>query len=465
MKRKRQFKLLLLALGVILSGASHAQESGAFFMLPAVSQSSFLNPAIQNKNEKLVIGIPVLSGTQFSWNMNFPIDALFSNGLWNYSFHNFYNTLPAAGKGQASARISMFYGSLNYNEFTFSVSLSERAFGTTTFDREVVRLIRDGVKPYYGKDEYFGTGSFNFTHYRELAFGISQRYWKQLDIGIRPKVLFGRTYFAAQNVEFSTETVTVYDEIQKKEKEILHLNPKGTFSLAAPLTYKRDSADDFIIFSNDAVPGDYSFNLRNLGLAVDVGAVFRPNEFLEFSASLLDFGFTGFKHNTFDVTFIEPAEYEEPHLYQSHDPEGDGYVEAREALKAFTDSVSYIIDVKDQPVRILDLLPFKINLSAKYYLSGTLAAGFNNHFSYYGKHSANLLSGFVQKDYNRVGIDGSLSLYNISDVWLGLSASYTAQNVQYFIATKNISGLIQQESAKHINLLFGINLLFRTVRN
>lgn len=465
MKRKLKITFLLLALLAIVSGSGQAQESGAFFMLPSVSQSSFLNPAVQNKSEKLVVGIPVLSGSQFSWNMNFPLDALFSYGLWNYDFHDFYNNLSVRGEGQASARISMFYSSLNYNEYTFSVSLSERAFGTTTFDREVVRLIRDGVRPYFGRDENFGTGSFNFTHYRELAFGVSHRYWKQLDIGIRPKILFGRTYFSAQDVSFSVETVFDEPDREGGGEEILQLNPEGTFSLAAPLTYRRDSVEDFIIFSNNAMPGDYSFNLRNLGLAVDIGAVFRLNEYLEFSASLLDFGFTSFKYNTFDVAFTDPIEYKEWNLYQSYDPEEDWYVEPREALRAFSDSVSYIIDVKDQPVRIQDLLPFKINLAAKYNLSPSFSAGLNNHFSYYGKHSQNLLSGFVQKDFNRLGIGGSLSLYNVSDVWLGLSASYTGKNIQYFIATKNISGLIQLESAKHINLLFGINLLFTTIRN
>jgi hypothetical protein len=94
-----------------------------------------------------------------------------------------------------------------------------------------------------------------------------------------------------------------------------------------------------------------------------------------------------------------------------------------------------------------------------------LATGVNNQFSFYGENSVNILSGFAQKKFNRFEIGGSLSLYNISNVWLGISASYTAKNVQYFIATKNISGIIQLESAKHINLLFGMNLLFTTERN
>ena len=463
MLRKIKYRLVFIYSLVLLYNGVKAQEAGSLFLLPAVVQGTYLNPAIQNKTDKLVIGLPFLSGNHFSWNANFPLDALFSNGLWNYSFHDFYDNLSVTGEGQASARLTMFYASLNYDEFSFSLSLSECAFGTTTFDREVVRLIRDGVRPYYGNDEYFGTGTANFTHYRELAFGISQRYWKELDIGIRPKILFGRTYFDAQDVGFSVETVNVNPNGEEPE-EILHLKPEGTFSLTAPLEYTRDSVDDFIIFSNNARPGDYSFNFRNLGLALDIGAVFRPSEFYEFSASLLDFGFTSFKHNTMEVEFVDPVEYVEWSLYQSLDPDGDYYLEPREALMAFTDSVSYIIDVQDQKLRILEMLPFKINLSGKYNFTESFSAGLYNQFSFYGKHSLNVFSGFAQKRFRRTEVGANLSLYNITNVWLGLAAAYTGKHVQYYISTNNILGIIQPASSKHLNLSFGINFLFTTFR-
>lgn len=464
MQRKIKFKLLLIYSLVFLYNNAKAQETGSLFLLPSIAQGSQLNPAIHNKTDKLVIGLPFLSGNHFSWNTNFPLDALFSNGLWNYSFHDFYDNLSVTGEGQLSARLSMFYASLNYRELSLSLSLSERAFGTTNFNREVVRLIRDGVRPYLGQDEYFGTGTANFTHYRELAFGISQRYWKELDIGIRPKILFGRTYFDAQDVRFSVETVTK-NVNEEEPEEILHLKPEGNFSLTAPLEYTRDSVYDFIVFSNDAVPGDYSFNLRNLGLALDVGAVFRPNQNYEFSASLVDFGFTSFKHNTMEVEFVDPLEYQEHRLYQSSNPDADYYLEAREALIAFSDSVSYIIDVQDQKLRIVEMLPFKVNLSGKYNFSKTLSAGMHNQFSFYGRHSMNVLSGFAQKSFRRAEMGANLSLYNISDVWLGLAAGYTGDHVQYYISTNNILGIIQLSNAKHLNLSFGINFLFTTLRN
>ena len=451
MKRTKQ-KILILLLGVFLVVGLQlkAQETGPYHLLPAVSQSSFLNPAIQNETNKLVISVPFLSGTSLAYNPNFPLDALFSQGLWNYNFFDFYDNLPAFGEGQASMQFTMFYASLNYGEYTFSLALADRAHATTHFNREIIKLIRDGVEPYYNQDEDFGEGSVYFNHFRELSFGISQRYWKELDIGIRPKILFGRTYLDAQDINFSVET--------NEQENILHLRPEGSFNMAAPLTYTRDTVFEYTFFSPNIVPSDYSFNLRNIGFALDAGVVFRPNKFYEISASVLDLGFTGFKHNTFDIEFIDPVEYKM--LYQSYDPEEPGYLESREALRAFSDSLSYIIAAEDQQNRIINVMPFKINVSGKYNVSETFSLGVSNKFSFYGEQSVNIFSGYIHKNFNRTDIGASVSAYNFSDFWIGLGVSYTADHFQYFISTENIFGIIQPAGTKRLNLSFGINLLF-----
>ncbi len=440
---------------ILFCFSAMSQESGALFMLPNVSQASVLNPAYRNKTDKLVVSLPMLSGTSLTWNTNFALNSLFSQGLWNYSFFDFYNNLDKTGEGQASGRFSFFFASLNVRDFSFHVSLTERGYGTTSFNREIVKLIRDGVEPYYGQNENFGSGTFNYQQFRELAFGVSQKYWEGLDVGIRPKILFGRMYFDAQDVSFSVETDT--------ENETLLVKPEGKFTIAGPIAYKHDSIYDFTVFSTKAYPGDYSFNLHNMGFALDLGFVYRPDKTHEFSASLLDLGFITFSHNTYLSEFTEPIRYKESNLYQSNTPGGDKYVESRQALKIFSDSVSYVIDVTDSPLRSLEVLPFKVNVGSKFVYSKSSSIGWNNQFAFYGKHSVNKFSGLWTHSFNaRTDIGGSLSLYNLSSVWLGFGVSHTRDHVQYYFATNNILGIIQLASSKHINLCFGINFLFAT---
>ena len=136
-------KTILLIVGIILSVQilGFSQESNFLQFLPGVSQSSTLNPAIQNKTDKIVIGIPVISGMQFGWNSNFSLNSLFSKGF-SYSFANFYDNLDKQGKARFAANLSMFYTSFKLNNWNLSFSLSEKIYGTTTFDRDIVKIIR-----------------------------------------------------------------------------------------------------------------------------------------------------------------------------------------------------------------------------------------------------------------------------------------------------------------------------------
>ncbi len=445
---------IFLLIFSVFTGKS--QEMNSLLAMPAVSQASKLNPAVRNETEKLIIGVPVISGMNFSWNFNFPLNALFSHGWWNYNFADFFENLPETGEGRTSSDFSLFYASLNFEEFSFNVSLSERMFSSISFDRDVIKLIRDGTEPYFNSDENFGNGSFHFEQFRELSVGISQRYWKDLDIGIRPKLLFGRTYFDAKEINFSVQ--------HDKENNILELKPQGNLILSAPLVHQYDSTQKFTEFSANIFPGDYTFNFHNLGFAIDLGFVYRFSKKSEISASILDLGFTSFKRNAVDVEFTRPIRYTQNTLYQSFNPGAANYLESRDALRAFTDSTSYIMDANDRTQRTYDLTPFTIHFKGRQQLSPTLRAGISDQLSYYKNHSFNLLSGFVSKNVERWQFGGSLSVYNLSRILLGAGVSYTGQSVQYYVSSNNIWGIIQPAGSKHLNLSVGINFLFDTVR-
>lgn len=442
--------LVFLSFAIKMEG----QEAGPHFLLPGVSQTSLFNPAQINETDKLVLGMPLFSGFYGNWNANVPINSFFFDGF-SYSFKKLYNELAPQGKADVSARASVFYASLNHNKFTYSLSVSERFVSSTTFDRDIVKLIRDGTMEYYGSNEYFGEGDFHFQHFRELAVGISKRVWSGLDVGIRPKLLFGRLFFDAPGIQLSVET----DE----ENEQLLVKPEGNFKLAGPFTHSRNEAYKISSFSANIFPGDYFFQPRNMGFALDIGVISRPNKNFEFAFSLLDAGLTTFKHNAFDVEFARPARYPEYRLYQSLNPGGEKYIEPREALIAFGDTASYIINVSDDVSRSLTLLPVKLNISGKIHFSKTLTAGIHNQFSYFHERPRNLFSAFVQSKLSeKTTLSGGFSLYNLSAVWPGLGISHTSGKLQFFFSTNNISGIIQPAAAKHLNLCLGINLLFDT---
>jgi hypothetical protein len=431
-----------------------AQETSALHFLSGIHQSSIENPAIQNSTGKLVIGLPFLSGVYADWNASVPFNALFSEGF-NYSFHRFYDSLDDQGDAWSGAGISMFFASLQHKKFTFSLSVAERGFSAAEFDREIIRFIRDGTMDFYGVNENLGSASFFIRHYREVAPGISLRIRDWLDIGIRPKILFAKLNFETEELNFSVETV--------EEKNRLLLKPEGSFVLTGPFLHERDTVYDFSRFNANFSPGDYFFQLRNLGMAMDLGVVFRPDKFSEWSLSLIDAGLIGFKHNSFDVAFERPIKYSRFTPYQSHTPDNSWYREPREALRAFGDSVSYIIDVKDSEKRTFSFLPLKLNARFKYKISEKTTAGVSNQLLLYRRYPQNRFSPYLEiLLFPRFRAYGNLTLLNSSALLPGLGFSYTGNNIQFFCAGNNIPGFVKPASAKHLNLCVGVNLLFDT---
>ncbi len=431
-----------------------SQETSPLFLLPGVSQSSVFNPALQNKNDKLVVGLPFLSGIYGTWNANAPFDALFSKGF-SYNVSRFYDALEPLGKASASGRISLFYASLKHNDYTLRLSVSERIVATGGFDRDIVKIIRDGTRPYLGTNEYFGEADFHFQHFRELSFGVSKRIWENLDVGISPKILFGKMGFEAKELSLSVEADAGNEE--------LLLKPEGSLLIAGPMVHQYYPEVDRSIFLADIYPGDYFFQPRNLGFALDFGLNYRRNEFSEFSASLLDVGFTTLKHNTFEIDFSGPARFSEDDLYQSIDPDSEYYLEPREALLAFGDSVSYIINVEDATKRTLTFLPVTLNISGKYQFSKKVTAGINNQFTWFRNQPQNLFAAFIQTRSGKgVELAGSLSVLNLSAIRPGFGITWTLPKFQFYFSSNNILGIIQPTSSKHLNLSLGINLLFDT---
>ena len=453
-RAKYKAKLFSVFLFWFVVYGTSSQESASLYYLPGISQASMENPAIQNQSGKLVIGMPFLSGISGQWNSSVPLNALFSKGF-SYSFHRLYDSLGDEGQIQTSAGATMFYGSLTHNEYSFSVSVSERAFSEGVFDREIVRIIRDGTQDFFGSNENLGNATIHLNHYRELATGVSKQIWEGLSVGIRPKILFGKFHFSGKDLNLSVET--------NPNPEQLLLKTEGNFVLAGPLEHMRDSIYKSSSFWADFSPGDYFFQARNLGVAFDLGVIFKPGKFSEISLSVADAGIIGFRHKTYNNVFSRSIIYLPETEYQSYNPNEPNYLEPREAIIAFGDSVSYVIDVNETRMRTFSSLPLKINIAGKYIFSEKLTAGFHNQFKNYKLKPLNLFSVFATATLHpEFAIYGSLALLNTENIFPGFGASYTNEWLQIYFTSNNISGIIQPMATKQLNLSFGVNFLFDT---
>ncbi len=429
-----------------------AQESPSTYFLTDIPQAVHTNPAIGNKTGKMVVSVPFLSGISTRWTASVPLNALFYEGF-SYSFDRLYRALDASGKINSTAGASLLFASIGHQRYTFTLSVADRLFTEGIFDREIIRFIRDGNNPYYGKDANLGSLTYYFTQYREIAPGFSMQLHDQLEIGIRPKLLFGRFRFETEEFNLSLYT--------DHENQLLLLETDGTFAFSGPYDHVPYFVTKASTFKPNIYPGDYFFQFRNLGAAMDLGLVFRPGKSSEIAFSILDIGLIGFKYNGYDIHFVRPLEFRRYNLYQSIDPEGEHYVEPKEALINLIDSLSYTHHVNDARVRNITSLPLKIYLAGKYQVSKLVSAGFSNQFTHFHLQSQNLFTAFIATNVNpSLGIYGSASVINTDVIVPGFGAEFHTQWLQVFFTTQNILGIFQPAASKHLNLCFGINFLF-----
>lgn len=431
-----------------------AQESNPLKFLPAVSQSSLNNPAQQNQNEKLVVGLPLISGSSFNWNSNFAIDYIFSRNF-AYSFDNFYKELGEPGDALATLSTPLVYLSLKKDQHNFTFSVYEKIVSSGYFDHEILQFIDLGLQAFYGDNKTYGPVIFKSMYYREMALGYSNQIWEGLTIGIRPKILFARFFYDIPDFSFDVET--------REAQEQLALIPHGNYTVSAPVevVYKENQNATYI--RPNPRPSDYFFNFRNLSPALDLGILYHLKTGTEISMSIIDLGFLGFKHNTYKMAFMGELNYEEDELYQSKNPDATNYKEPKIALQELSDSIPFIISADLTDKRIIQQIPLKFNASLKQKISPKTNIGISGQYTYFKNNSDTYFTGFMHTNLgDRFDLAATFGVLNFKKILPGVGFSYTGQQVQYYLSTNNITGFLKPASAKYLNLSFGVNFLFST---
>ncbi|WP_319482724.1 DUF5723 family protein [uncultured Draconibacterium sp.] len=446
---------IIILLSVICRISATAQNGNPLQFLTEVSQSSQSNPAIHNKTEKLVIGLPLLSGALLHWNANFSSDYLFTENF-EYSFDHFYKSLGESGNAEALATLPLVYLSHRNDKRTLSFSLSERVLVWGDFDHEFLKFIDQGLLPYYGQEEEFGPISFKSQFFRELSFSYAKQITKKLSVGIRPKVLFGRFFYDIENLNVAVQT----DE----ERQVLQVIPNGNYRISGPIDVQYDPIKGKTTIKTDFTAGDYFFKFRNMGAGIDLGFTYQPNKQTTIAVAITDIGFTTINDKAFNNTFVGSIDYS--HLYQSSDTAAAYYFEPRAALEALTDSLPYKTVAETFTQRQYELLPLRLNLMATHMLNDRMKLNVSDNLTYYNGEASNYLSAYFNLLLGtRFELSSGLNLYNLKQVLPGFACSYTGRSVQLYLATNNIPRLVQPSKAKNLNLRFGVNLLFSTQPN
>lgn len=435
------YKLLSLIFGgflLLTSTKSMAQFDFGVYHLSEVPQSNLYNPAFIPA-AKIHFGIPALSsvyggfGTsgatydQFFYKQN---DSLYidpksilehSKSLNNLSSHSAVQWLNAG---------------MCWNKFYFSASISDIIDINSFYTDKLVSLVANGNAEYVGQTIDLTPLELKALHYREYAIGAAYQLNDKLNIGLRAKILFGKSAVLTDKMDLSVTTTEDY--------------------------YYLDVKSNFII--NTSIPedsgitkGQYLFSPKNFGLGADFGATYKFDDKLTISASVLDLGYMNY--NRWQKNYQSMTEF----TYKGVDMnQFEGLDKAQQEARwdAIKDSLIGLFEVENHTRHFTTYLTAKVLLGAQYQYSDKDRFGVLLRTEIFkGKLRPSFTANYYRQLIPNLGLLASYSIYNRGYFNVGLGFVANFKPIQMYITTDNIIGVFVPNKVHYSNIHFGINYI------
>ena len=462
--RIRYHLLLILSILILVPGLK-AQQANTMYFMQLVPQRYQINPAFQGECNAF-FGLPGLSPLQVQANnSSFGIQDVLEYNEELDSLITFLH--PLAIKNSPEKFLSLLQD-VNYLESEVSVSLASFGFRSVEYGTYFTFDIRQRVDfrasypddipslPIFGPDSAM---TYNFSglgidvkSFSEFSMGISQRFGDRLTIGWRGKLLFGQAALQTQkfDMEFTSneDLWPVYSQLE--------MNASLPFMVYAYDENGQVDLEDSDIMSDEELQNDIFhllLNPKNFGLAMDLGVEYKATDWLNVSASLVDFGAIRWKDGT--VKLKNEADYEFRGI--KVDPDDDDF------LETFLDSIDQTFnnfDVTEETFRTW-LTP-KAYVGAEFYLHPRISVGILSKTSFYPgniREQVSLSANF--RPLRMMSANFSYSVINGSYKNLGFGLGLRVRPFNMYIITDTGPSIaLWPYEARNFNMRLGFNLVF-----
>jgi hypothetical protein len=424
-----------------------AQHDISIYNMQMVPQRIFQNPAFI-PDQKLFVGIPVLSGVQSAYANPFTYNDVIERDSYDSITFRVENFLEKIAKNDqlrlySNVDILSVGSQVSNGKFFLGFSVRERLTQHIMIPENLGNFL------WYGNaaPQIFG----QYTNIAPSANLIAFDEWGASFSGYamnRKMTWGGRLKYLSGKINVTT-TKSVFEVYTDTATYNIYL--RSDFEM------RTSGIDDIEHYLNQRVtklifPG-------NNGFGVDLGLSYRFNDQISVNASVLDIGFIRWKAQT--MTFI------------SHNP-GEEFTFEGLTLKDFVEMLSDLSTFGEKMTdSIMDLaqidtvydenytswLPVRYNIGGSYSL--------NEH------HRFNLLFNGISWDHHFypalsvsyyyqipriLGIMVSYNIFNNQFTNIGAGLSISAGPIQLYVLSDNVPGLIFYHSTNNSSIQFGINI-------
>lgn len=462
------FRAVFLAVFVFFIAAGlQAQVSQTVYFMDRLPQSSLVNPAYQHKHNfhlllPAVSSFNVNAGTNFmSYNdiifRHHTYDSLITFLHPDANTADFTSGLKKRNSLGSDLHINILSLGFRARRSFISFNISERFSGQASLPGDLIKIAMEGNQQFIGRTADFSGIGIDVNYFREYAVGYSYRTDEVMSLGIRAKMLYGKS-----GISSGKKDISLYTD---PETYNMRMRSDFTMNVSMPATVLRDEegniSDIRLHFENDHYdPLDFIFNTNNPGFAVDLGAAYRITGPVMLYASVTDVGFINWKQDVYNFSMNGEMEFEGIDLSPLFDIINDS-----EPDSDFVDTLRSRFRVNDtsDPYRVW--LPAKIYVGGTYDLTSGINMGLLSRSAVYQGNlrqavtvSANASAG------RRLSASMSYSVMNNSFNNFGMGLSLRGGGFQLYVVSDNLNTVFYPHRTGNVNLWFGLNIVLGNVK-
>ena len=298
-------KILVSALILSFSVTLYAQENSALYF-SSMPQAANYNPAFLTHNRMYVnlIGRFAFDFHTSGFAYGDLVNKVPGSDSLRIDFEGFLKQLKSHNSLSLSTNNDLlgFGFKVKENYFSFSMTLNTEV--KTGFSKNLFDFLVHGTGMSSNTVSLFNDNLLDATVYLTTAFGYAREINDQLTIGAKFKIYNGvaniRSKKTSVNLEFDEEEIRAYADV-----DIRAAIPFGEVAQAGSLF---DDDEDFKFEKDGSVMDGLKRIKNNRGFGMDVGATYKLNEKMTFSASLVDIGRIKWKTHATNIRSKNPKQ-------------------------------------------------------------------------------------------------------------------------------------------------------------
>jgi len=451
MEKKNILLIVLLLFALNLK----AQKDFTLYNFNTVPQSIKINPSII-PDTKVCVGLPGLSSIYINYfnsafkpfdiirerpqddSLRIDIDYLITK-LKDDNYINF----------DLSTELLFIGFKLNKGFLSFGVdqSLNFRF----DYAQDFIKFLWYGNEYFYNNPANFDNTNIDINHYLSYHIGYSYKLNEKISFGTRLKFLKGISNISVKKMNLSLNTVSDPQTTYAFEGDYnFRINTAGMYDN----DYYKDK-DYLMGQENDFDVGNYLFNKKNNGFAIDLGFSYIINEDFSVNASIIDLGSINWKSNPINYTSKKSTFYFNGIYFDENNDSTD-------VFEATLDTLSNLFDVNSSYEN------YKTNLHTKYYLSGYYNINEKNKVGLllFGRKYRNHFEKALSLNYNlkacrNFNLTANYTIFENKFDNFGLGMSFNMGPFQSYFITDNILTAFNPLNTDRVNLRFGLNISIR----